>query len=204
MRKFLIILFSFIAFNSNAQFEIGLNAGASFNGTNKSNENFYHFGNYTSFYPEINAGYSFDKNWSINWGIGFSSKGYKIIPADSEPGEPDSYSKFRYFSIPLSISYRYPVNSFYGKLSIGLQPNFYTGQSAPARYEEDFQQMNHTIGLLIGAEIGYSLCDNLNIHLGYRYNPDFNYADKLERQGKLRSNYLLVGISYIMASKAEK
>ncbi len=204
MKKLLIILFSFITFNSNAQFEIGLNGGVSFNQTNKSNENFYDFGNYSSFYPEINVGYFFNKNWGINWGLGFSSKGYKVIPTGDETQESESYCKFRYFSIPLYVSYQYPVKSFYGKFSIGLQPNFYTNQNTSERFEEDFQQMNSTIGLLIGAEIGYFLSDNFHLHLGYRYNPDLNYADELKKQGKFRSNYLLVGVSYLITSNSKK
>lgn len=197
MKKGLIILFLSLVFNANAQFELGINTGVAFNHTNKGNEKFYDFGNYTSFYPEINAGYSINKHWSVNWGFGFFSKGYKVISTDELEKESDVYCKFRYLSIPIYVSYRYPVKSFYGKLSLGLQPNFYNSQSTPLRYEEDSQQMNHTIGLLLGVEAGYFLRPDLVVRLTYRCTSDFNDVDKLDKQGKLRSHLILAGISYV-------
>jgi len=204
MRKFWILLFFFISLNIKAQFEVGLNTGISFNHTNKSDERFYSFGNYTSFYPEINAGYSFGNHWSIHGGLGFSSKGYKVIPGSEIPDEKEAYCKFRYFSLPLSLTYGRSFKSFYGKLSAGFQPNFIYRQNTPLRYEEDFRQMNLTVGLLLGAEIGYRLSEQLRLHIAYRYTPDLNDADKLEFQGRFRSNIMMVGVTYVIERLKQK
>ena len=206
MKKIWILLLLFISLKVNAQFEIGLNAGVAFNHTNKDDERFYRFGNYTSFYPEINAGYSFNDHWSVHGGFGFSSKGYKVtpVPGDETAGEKEAYCKFRYFSVPLSLAYGRSVKSFYGKLSAGVQPNFLYRQNAPVRYEEDFRQMNLTVGILLGAEIGYLLSDKLRLHIAYRYNPDLNDADKWERQGRFRSNIIMVGVTYVVEQLKQK
>ena len=198
MKKIGILLLFFISPDIHAQFEVGRNVGIAFNQTNKNDERFYRFGNYTSFYPEIDAGYSFGNHWSIHGGFGFSSKGYKVIPNSEISDEKEAFCKFRYFSLPLFLAYSRSLKSVYGKLSAGVQPNFFYRQNTPVRYEEDSRQMNLTTGLLLGAEIGYLLSDKVRLHIAYRYNPDMNDADKWKIQGKLRSNIIMVGVSYMI------
>jgi opacity protein-like surface antigen len=200
MKKILLLLFFCSASALSAQFQIGLNAGVAFNGTGNDNDSYYGYENYTSFYPEIKVGYAFTSHWSLNLGMGISSKGYEQVSSEILGGTHEYY-KFRYFSLPFCISYSYPVNAVYGKISLGIQPNFYNRQNVPAGKEIDYQQMKHTVGGILGVEAGYFLTDNLSIHLSYRYNPDWIYADEEKIAGKLSSNYVLLGITYSVAKR---
>jgi opacity protein-like surface antigen len=200
MKKILILLFFCSASGLYAQFQAGLHAGIAFNNTNNENDAFHAYENYTSFYPEIKVGYAFTRHWSFNLGIGFAAKGYEKITATPTETNNDNY-KFYYFSLPLYISYTYPVNFLYGKVSAGLQPDFYNSQRVPAGEEIDSQRMKTTLGAMLGVEAGYYFTDNFSVHLSYRYNPSLTDADKSKDIGKFRSNYVMLGITYALSRK---
>lgn len=197
MLKRLFLILSLLATSATvafSQFHIGANLGAGVSATNL-NPAGREVSSLVGVYPEVYAGYDFNKNLSANLGLGYMQGGFKEQPF----GDGERTVRLRYFRMPVYADLHFP---FCQKLSAGalagLQFNVFNSLDAPAPFNIDFQQMHHPVSLLLGVQCAYNICPNMQLHLQYRYVSDFAYADDNEVLGRLHGNNFLVGVSYVL------
>lgn len=196
LKKIVFICSLLLAVSQSAysQFQIGANLGAVVSSTNLDLQG-RSVSSLAGFYPELQAGYRFNDYFATNLGLGYTQKGFKEQPL----GEGESRVRANFFSIPVYADVHLPIGEKFSAGAIaGLQFNIFNSISAPAPYNIDYQQMHNPVGLLCGVQLGYNLQEDLQLHLQYRFESDFVYADDNERLGRMHENLFLVGLTYVI------
>ena len=195
MRKTLSFLFAlFLSASAFAQVEVGVNAGASFSSTDANAGN-YSYGTLSGFYPEIYGGFVVADFLHLDLGMAYTTEGFTAQPQ----GESKRDVRLHYFSFPLTATARYALkNNWLVDVTAGLRFNFFNSSSAFYPFNRDFQQMNTTVGAIVGASVGYQLSSALSLSLRYRYSPMFSDVEDEGYLGKLSSHSILLNLNYLI------
>lgn len=207
-RLFSLLLFSLAPLLASAQWEFGLDFGASVSHTNRGNETYFDMKNAVSFLPEFRASYNFASNWYLGLGASHVTKCYKLEPADLWTGKDPGTCRFRYFSLPVMLTYRFPISEWWIGFTYGIQGDLFMSQKTPTlhyngedhlRYELDNKEMNTGFEMLLGTEFGYQFHENWKAIFSYRYAFDMVKVDERDFHGKFRSNIFLLGVRYLFS-----
>ncbi len=207
-RLFSLLLLSLAPLLACAQWEFGLDLGASVSRSNRGDETYFDMKNAASFIPEFKASYNFASNWYLGFGASHVTKCYKLEPTDLWDGENPGTCRFRYFSLPVTLSYRFPISDWWIGFSYGIQGDFFLSQKTPTlyyngenhlRYELDNKEMNQGLEMLLGTEFGYQFHENWKALFAYRYAFDLVNVDEREFHGKFRSNIFSLGVRYVFS-----
>lgn len=193
-----------------AQWEAGVDLGASFGRTDKEPEPNFDMAGSTAFVPEVRVGYTFGSNsqWNVNMGPTFFTKRYQLKPTELWMGDEPEACRFRYFSLPVMLTYRIPMAKFWLGLSCGMQGDFFIGQKAPMltysedysqRYQLDNKEMNHGFDFLAGGELGYQINESWKVLASYRHVFDLVRADERGFHGRLSSDVISLGFRYVIS-----
>lgn len=206
-RIFSLILLSLAPLLASAQWEFGVDLGASISRSNRADEPNFLMKNAISFLPEFRASYSFAPNWYLGFGAAHVTKCYRLEPTDEWEGEAPSTCRFRYFSVPVLLTYRFPISDFWLGFTYGIQGDFFLSQKTPTmfyngeehrRYELDNKEMNQCFGMSLGTEFGYNINENWKLLLSYRYAFDLVNADERAFHGRFRCNTISLGFRYAL------